>query len=290
MAYSKYWLKLWYEILDDPKMGKLSGDQFALWIKLLLMAGELNEGGYLPDFDSIQFRLRPYQTERLEGDMSQLDVLGLINLQEYDDGSMRWHVANFEKRQRAESNKERQQRWRDRQKKRKEPKEKKEDKDKDKDKIDYVTHFVTKRNASVTKRYETEHNDNDNFSELFGMKKQEYNRKVKKVQQLIASWKGRLGCAIPEESDPDYKTHFSDPAIVLLKRFDWHVTSATRELFDFRDLMKSGTWGEDGKKYRPQRLSKIVPHLMDSLDDTRVTKQYKQEFGHDAKVFNPPNV
>ena len=44
---SKYWIKLYYEILDDPKLGKLTDWLFRRAIELFLLAGENDNDGLL---------------------------------------------------------------------------------------------------------------------------------------------------------------------------------------------------------------------------------------------------
>jgi hypothetical protein len=44
-----FWIKLYLEILDDPKMGALSDRLYRRAIEMFLMAGELENKGYLPN-------------------------------------------------------------------------------------------------------------------------------------------------------------------------------------------------------------------------------------------------
>lgn len=50
------WFRVYDEVLDDPKVQKLSGDDFKSWVNLLCLARRNN--GVLPDLDSIAFALR----------------------------------------------------------------------------------------------------------------------------------------------------------------------------------------------------------------------------------------
>lgn len=50
------WLRLYDEVLDDPKVQKLSGDDFKAWINLLCLARR--HDGILPDLEAIAFALR----------------------------------------------------------------------------------------------------------------------------------------------------------------------------------------------------------------------------------------
>lgn len=74
---TKYWIKLYHEILDDPKMGRLSEVLFARCIKLFLLAGEYDRNGILPGLDDIAWRLR-ISTEELESDLIELQKIGIL--------------------------------------------------------------------------------------------------------------------------------------------------------------------------------------------------------------------
>ena len=64
-----YWIKLYHEILDDPKMGRLPDKLFRRVIELFLIAGETHENGKLPSIDDMAWRLR-LDPEELEKDIS----------------------------------------------------------------------------------------------------------------------------------------------------------------------------------------------------------------------------
>ena len=109
---SKYWIKLYHEILDDPKMGRMPDVLFARCIKLFLLAGDHGaDTGLLPDLDDIAWRLRLHP-EEVEADLIELQKLG-ISAQK--DGI--WRITNWKKRQGPMSDAERSRRYRhDRQK------------------------------------------------------------------------------------------------------------------------------------------------------------------------------
>ncbi|MCK4830438.1 hypothetical protein KA005_82735, partial [bacterium] len=108
---SKYWIKLWHEILDDPKMGRMTDRLFRRTIQLFLIAGELEMDGYLPPVSDIAWRLR-LSEEELETDLADLASMGIVNK---NNGN--WHITNFEKRQEAVSGAERVKRHRERKQK-----------------------------------------------------------------------------------------------------------------------------------------------------------------------------
>ena len=52
------WLRLYTEILDDPKVQKLPPDIFKTWINLLCVAKNLDMDGVLPEVEDLSFLLR----------------------------------------------------------------------------------------------------------------------------------------------------------------------------------------------------------------------------------------
>ena len=105
---SNYWAKLWIETLDDPKVARLPDSSWRRFFECILLAKELDEGGYLPSVADIAWRLRKDETS-VNDDMSRLALAGLVEIA--DDG--RWFVTNFDKRQSKMSDAERQRRYRE---------------------------------------------------------------------------------------------------------------------------------------------------------------------------------
>ena len=101
MAYSLSWIKLWIEILDDPKMGQLSDHLYRRVIEFFLLAGRTGLDGELPDLRSIAWTFRTNE-ESILIDMQELAKEGLLS---ESDGV--WIVTNFSKRQSAISNAQR---------------------------------------------------------------------------------------------------------------------------------------------------------------------------------------
>jgi DNA-binding transcriptional MocR family regulator len=69
------WFRLHEEILDDPKVQRLSGDDFKAWINLLCLASR--HGGKLPPIEDIAFALR-LQIETVSTVLERLLNGGLI--------------------------------------------------------------------------------------------------------------------------------------------------------------------------------------------------------------------
>jgi len=109
-----YWIKLYMEILDDPKMGTLPDRLWRRCIELFLLAGKLTGfrgNGNLPTTQGLAWTLR-MPTDELELDMTQLETTGII-----ERTLTGWNVVNFAKRQSRvpDAERKRQQRERERQ-------------------------------------------------------------------------------------------------------------------------------------------------------------------------------
>lgn len=106
-----YWIKLYTEILDDPKMGTMPDRLWRRTIECFLIAGKLNginKTGMLPDTRQLAWILR-IPTDDLESDLQQIALTGI--LERVVNG---WQVVNFTKRQDAATPTERWRAHRDR--------------------------------------------------------------------------------------------------------------------------------------------------------------------------------
>jgi DNA-binding transcriptional regulator YhcF (GntR family) len=90
---SKYWIKLYHEILDDHKMGMLPDHLYRRVIEIFLLAGEKDEGGLLPSIEAMSWRLRT-KPEELEKDFVELAEKNIVNKR---NGN--WIVTKFAERQ-----------------------------------------------------------------------------------------------------------------------------------------------------------------------------------------------
>ena len=93
---SKYWIKLYHEILDDPKMGRLPDTLFRRAIEFFLIAGDCNRGGALPPLADMAWRLRADEVA-LYAQMEDLEALNVLS--RGADGG--WLVTHFKERQDA---------------------------------------------------------------------------------------------------------------------------------------------------------------------------------------------
>ncbi|MCP5016900.1 MAG: hypothetical protein GY938_16770 [Ketobacter sp.] len=106
---SYYWIKLYDEILDDPKMGRLSDGAYRLAINLFLLAGRHPErSGRLPSANDIMWTLRLDET-KFNAQWDELDRVGIVHM--VDNNPM---VTSFGKRQAPLSPAEKQKLYRDR--------------------------------------------------------------------------------------------------------------------------------------------------------------------------------
>lgn len=104
---SSYWTKFYYDILDDPKMGRLSDHLWRRVAEIFLMAGEAGNGGYLPTVEDMSWRLRS-TPEEVTKSLEEIAKLGIVLFTDIG-----WFVTNFAKRQDASSNAERQKIYRE---------------------------------------------------------------------------------------------------------------------------------------------------------------------------------
>jgi DnaD/phage-associated family protein len=106
-----YWMKLYIEILDDPKMAVMPDRVWRRTIELFLVAKKLNKDGHLPETRQIAWLLR-MSPDDLELDMTQIASTGII-VKEIDG----WFIPNFIKRQSAVGGAERVSQFRKREQK-----------------------------------------------------------------------------------------------------------------------------------------------------------------------------
>lgn len=76
---SNYWIKLYHEILDDDKIGMLRTTLKWRFVECLLVAGERDKEGRLPELAKMAWRLR-CDAEKLETDLNELGDAGLLDL------------------------------------------------------------------------------------------------------------------------------------------------------------------------------------------------------------------
>lgn len=129
-----YWIKLYIEVIDDPKMGLLPDDVWRAAVELFCIAGEYNREGLLPPLPDIKWRLR-WDDEKASNLITKLENIGIITSTEA--GLL---VTNFARRQAPATGAERAQRYRDKQ---------------------HNKQYYGNRNGGVTSRYVDTDTDTD---------------------------------------------------------------------------------------------------------------------------------
>jgi hypothetical protein len=86
-------MKLWFDILRDPKMGMLPDRLWRRVIELFLLAGQEGEDGLLPDVPTIAWQLNK-PVSAIVTDLQKIAEVGIV--QEVKEGE--WVVTNFKKR------------------------------------------------------------------------------------------------------------------------------------------------------------------------------------------------
>lgn len=92
----KTWIKLYTEILSDPKMGRMSDKLFRRTIELFLLAGKEDGDGVLPSIDDIAWSLHS-STKEIQTVLDELTNLKIIERK--DD---KYLISNFESRQNSD--------------------------------------------------------------------------------------------------------------------------------------------------------------------------------------------
>ena len=108
---NKYWIKLYYKILNEPRMAMLGDHLWRRMIELILLAGAMDKNGKLPPLDDIARRLRD-KKELIEKDMAELEKHGVLHK---DNGV--YVVTEFAKSQIAMTSTQRVQRFREKKRK-----------------------------------------------------------------------------------------------------------------------------------------------------------------------------
>ncbi len=94
---SKFWIKLYHEVLHDPKMARLPDRLYRRAIECFLFAGELDNEGELPSVADMAWILRADPAE-LEAELAALAAVGIV-----EEAEGAWLVSKFAERQAAAS-------------------------------------------------------------------------------------------------------------------------------------------------------------------------------------------
>lgn len=111
-----YWIKLSLDILDDPKIAKLSDFQYRVFTMCLLFAKELDKDGQLPPVADIAWRFRYFSVKNTKDALLVMKGIGIV-----DENERGWFIVNFAKRQALSDSAERVRAFRQREKEKKKP-------------------------------------------------------------------------------------------------------------------------------------------------------------------------
>lgn len=106
-----HYMKLYNELLHDPKVQRMTFRHRWRMIECFLAASELNQGGLIGNVEELAWTCHA-SSEEFENDLTELASRGIMKLTE--EG---WSVVNFEKRQGRMSAAERMRRMRERNRK-----------------------------------------------------------------------------------------------------------------------------------------------------------------------------
>ena len=106
---ARTWIKLYIEILSDPKMGRLRTHLWRRAVELFLLAGREGNDGALPPVEEMVWILH-LSHDKIVEDLHDLAEIGVVHEAE----PMKWVVTNFVKRQAASSVGERVRNFRER--------------------------------------------------------------------------------------------------------------------------------------------------------------------------------
>jgi hypothetical protein len=87
------WLRLYTDILNDPKVQRLSGEDFKGWINILALAKE--HGGLIPPLEDVAFRLRTTEEETTRL-VETLVKRGLLDTDGVNTTPHNWNGRQFE--------------------------------------------------------------------------------------------------------------------------------------------------------------------------------------------------
>lgn len=73
----KLWIRLYIELLDDPKIAMLPDNLYRLAVELWMLAGEVNKEGVIPGINDIAWRLRRQEDTTITC-IDQLKKAGVI--------------------------------------------------------------------------------------------------------------------------------------------------------------------------------------------------------------------
>lgn len=92
------WIKLYHEILEDPKMGRMDDHHYRRCIEFFLVAGRSDQQGILPSIADLAWLLRTSRDD-IQETIDYLISVDILEVVKDEDGSNVVNVTNFIKRQ-----------------------------------------------------------------------------------------------------------------------------------------------------------------------------------------------
>jgi len=108
MRKTRYWIKLYHEVITDAKMGRMDDHTWRRTVELFLLAGDFNQGGRLPPLGEAAWELRTDEDDIAQV-LERLEGLGIAHMEEGV-----WVITNFAARQGPLSDAERSRAYRER--------------------------------------------------------------------------------------------------------------------------------------------------------------------------------
>ena len=202
------------------KSGRLPVNLKWRFVELLLLSGEANEDGFLPDIPDMAWTLRCDET-LLSSDLGQLAQAQLIELALDGEGNERWFVTKFVKRQAPSSGATRMREMRKR--KKKEKKQKK------------------KESRNKTKTYKNIKTDTDTYSDVTVVTKRnapKHNTTQHKIiEKLVGFFIQETVCFKPQKQDELWLEKWVMPLKTMLEMCEDNIELFENIIIDSVDLM-----------------------------------------------------
>lgn len=268
MANTYYWIKLYYDLLDDWKVGNLPDSLKWRFIQCLLVAGEAREDGFLPPLEKFAYRIRPITPESLNDDLSRLARPGLVELKMHPDGTERWFVTKFLERQSSRSNAERQQAWRSRQSSTPEQ---------NGDSNDSVTDERQDSNEDVTTRYLDKIRLDKDIDKDSDEIRKEYTPAFEHIPPEVNEFITALSAISKTTYWPKTEEQYRDAATTLI-----HIGATVDEIKSF------GQWWKNGGSYYKDDSKPSITSVMGSWQDFKDGVIPGKKTGNNGQEYQLP--
>lgn len=284
---TNYWIKLYHEILNDPKMALMPDNLWRRTIELFLLAGETGKGGQLPELEHISWLLRVPKSV-LEGELKTLVEVGILS-----DIDGVYYVSKFTDRQASMSAAEHMRRKREKEKAGEYYDPPKDDKVSEFNRRNLPTEpvvdnngiyekSVSNTNKSLTKPVNNSNTDKIKIRQDKIKQEGKAGKKVDKIPEIDSKTSGVGG--EPETDEFDLMREMLETVVGYpatpgdISAIDECVKMGIEE----QDIRAALKWRFDNHLPPVKRLSQIVPGAMTNRN-LRTQKKAAE------KVFDPKN-